>query len=530
MTTEEISVSEAEIEVDAAFADNELIRLPFAQCAWTILSVTEDHHFKITVAMPLETEQAKIYVDGLLNSLTYPLRVCYSNCVKGSFDFDRRLVDHHYGLADKWLERAEDYAHFNTMFPLYHAKEIELHVRGTELIPTDWSTADLSYEAYDRLVDSRDPESEAKLDANLVGSEIMANMKVSHGVYSIAFTRRLMNALQKTFAGVLRDRHVLPNDWQFTYFSLKQYREVFICLQFMAYAWFAGRQIAITSDEAAYAVAYSSSVWTPKKGLLVTTIARHTGLPKALVEIILRYLTFGEMNIRNPDIAIQPIVDLSNSQFAISPFVIMNINAERNLCVLLNQIPEERKIYSQLVDEKEAQARAETIVFLEGLDLDYCHGQLESTDLDLAIIDRKSKICLCLEIKWFIEPAEVREIISRSIELRKGVTQALKITEMFTVKDQRLFKLLDIDDSYDFQAMVGSVNFIGSDRVQHPQIPITKLWHVANEIKLRGNLKEVLNWLRQRDYLPKRDVDYKVHEVAIESGRWRSKWYGIMHA
>ncbi len=87
----------------------------------------------------------------------------------------------------------------------------------------------LMLEASDKFyLDTSGHESEAKLDANLVGSEIMANMKVSHGVYSIAFTRRLMNALQKTFAGVLRDRHVLPNDWQFTYFSLKQYREVFI--------------------------------------------------------------------------------------------------------------------------------------------------------------------------------------------------------------------------------------------------------------------------------------------------------------
>ena len=526
MSTKEVSTAEAEI--DAAFAESELTTLPFAQSAWTLLSVTEDHHFKIAVMSPLEAPQAAIYVDGLMNSLTYPLRVCNSRCAKGAYDFQRTLVDRHYELADEWLDRAEDYAHFSTMFPLYHAGEIELKVDGLELIPTDWSKTDLSYEVYDRFVAKRNPASEVGLNPNLVSTELVANMRVSGGVYSVNFTRRLMDQLEKAFADILSGRHALPDKWQFTHFSIRQYRAIFVCLQSMAYAWFAARQIAANGGAAA--IAYPSSVWTPKKGLLVTTMARHTGLSKELVATVLRYLTFGEVNIRNPDIAIQPVVDLSNGQYAISPFVLTHVHAERNLCVLLNQIPEERKLYSQLVDEKEAQARTETSEFLAGLGLDFRDGMLDSTDLDLAIIDREAKVCLCIEIKWFIEPAEVREILARSEELRKGVAQALKISKMFADKDQRLLSLLDIDESYDFQTMVGSVNFIGSDRVQHPKIPITKLWHVASEIQLHRSLKATLAWLRQRDYLPKKDVDYKISEVPIESGKWRSRWYGITYA
>ena len=138
-----------------------------------------------------------------------------------------------------------------------------------------------------------------------------------------------------------------------------------------------------------------------------------------------------------------------------------HVHAERNLCVLLNQVPADRKLYLQLVDEKESQARSDTINSLAGLGLDFKYGQLDETDLDLAIIDREAKVCLCIEIKWFIEPAEVREILARSEELRKGVSQARKIAKMFSENDTRLMTLLAIDQSYDFQTMIGSVNFIG---------------------------------------------------------------------
>ncbi len=50
---------------------------------------------------------------------------------------------------------------------------------------------------------------------------------------------------------------------------------------------------------------------------------------------------------------------------------------------------------------------------------------------------------LCVEIKWFIEPAEIREVLARSEELSKGVDQALKITKAFKDADTRLLSLLD---------------------------------------------------------------------------------------
>jgi len=337
-----------------------------------------------------------------------------------------------------------------------------------------------------------------------------------------------MEQLQSTVGAALTRRHSLPNHWKFSNFSLHQYRRIFTCLQVMAYAWFTARQLA--AADGAPSLAFSSAVWTPKKSALVTKIEKHTGIGKVVVAEVLRYLTFGEAGIRDPDIAIQPLVDLTNGQYAVSPFVFINVNSERNLCVLLNQIPAERKIYSRLVDQKEQEVRSETIASLSGLDLDFRHGRLSDTDIDLAIIDRKAKVCICVEIKWFIEPAEIREVLARSDELAKGVTQARKIAFAFRRSDQRLMGLLNIDASYDFLSMVASVNFIGRQQIQHPEVPITKLWHLASEIRQHGNLSEVLKWLRTRRYLPREGDDYEIKKISIRSGGWHSQWYGISHA
>lgn len=295
----------------------------------------------------------------------------------------------------------------------------------------------------------------------------------------------------------------------------------------MAHAWFLARQIV--ASEGAPGLAYTSAVWTPKRTALISDIARFTGVAKGTVSHVLTYLTFGEVGVRHPDIAIQPLVDLANGQLAVSPFVFMHMNAERNLCVLLNQISEDRKIYSKLVDEKEAEARRQVQDELRDAGLRFEHGAVSGTDVDLAFIDDSSRIALCVEIKWFIEPAEVREILARSEELTKGVRQALSISSMFKASDPRLFSLLKIDPSYELQTMVGSVNFIGSHRVQHPEVPITRLWQRVATVRERA-LAATVVWLRSRDYLPKKDIDFKITEVKIQSGEWRSRWYGIAHA
>lgn len=220
-----LEISEVERQIDAAFADNKLKAVPWAQSAWTLLAMAEDHHFlKIATLSPPE---AAIYVDGLMNSLTHPLRVLHREAPKDPRSLERRFVDKHYSWAKDWLEGAEDYNHFCSIFPLFHARQIELKVDGYNIESTDWSSLDLSYETYDRFVAKRDPNTERKLDVNAIVARLKPSLRSSGGLYSVAFTRQLVADLMRLIGPAFEGRHVLPANWQFSGFSLAQYRSVF---------------------------------------------------------------------------------------------------------------------------------------------------------------------------------------------------------------------------------------------------------------------------------------------------------------
>ncbi len=520
-------IARAEQAIDQAFADTKLMALPFAQRIWTLLSVVEQRHFQLLVESPLPQHQGEIFVDSMLNVLTHPLRICVRHIDVPPAALNKKLFNEDFQLASQWLDVASDYNQFCSIFPLWRAGEIELSIVGSKVISSEYSKIDLSSEAYNRFVAKREDDSQNVV--NLTGLEDLITSSLSAGPrhFSWNFTGKNLARVMTYLQPLLARRHILPGGWNFSVFSLQQFRSVFTALQAMSYVWFFARQIAVNSGTAD--LGYESGVWTPKKRVLLQILKSHTEVPEKVIVGILKYLTFGELGIRNPDIAIQPLVDLGNGSYAISTLVLKNVHAERNLCVLLNQIPSERKIYSTLVDEKEDQLRRKIISELDKRCLDFRYGKLSGTDIDLAIIDRVAKKCICIEIKWFIEPAEIREMIDRSSELARGVKQALKIKKCFVDRDPRLFKLLDVDETFDFLTVVGSENFIGRSSVQHPEVPIIKIWHLISIILEFEELGRVMAWLRNKEFLPKLGVDFYVPEMDVSLGIWHSKWYGIAY-
>ncbi len=69
----------AEKEIDAAFSSNKLKEIGYTQAVWTLLSIAEEHFLKIAKIDSLSNDQLDAYVDTLINSLSYPLRVCFKD-------------------------------------------------------------------------------------------------------------------------------------------------------------------------------------------------------------------------------------------------------------------------------------------------------------------------------------------------------------------------------------------------------------------------------------------------------------------
>lgn len=515
-----------ENEIDDIFSSNQLLESGYAQSMWTVLSVLEDHNLRMRQILKLDNQQLNAYVDTFINIATYPLRACLRNSNMDQVKLKRNLIPEHYTLAKDWLDKANEYRSFCSIFPMYHKKLLDLKIVGNEIQTKNWKEFDFRYEAYNRIRIKTGNVRDEVIDPNELVNDILPNIKFTSDSFLLKLNPKLAEKIIAFMYGFYAKRFELPEYWQFSSFSIKDFRNVFISIQAILYAWYISRVIAVQKEVINYG--YNSSVWVINKSELINRIARYTRIDSQIVKSILHYLTFGEMGIRMPDIATQPIIDLRNDSYAMSSFILDNVDSERNLCVLLNQIEKERVIYSKLVDDKEQLLQLEIKDELKDLGYDFRSGKFEKTNIDIAIIDRINKVCLSIEIKWFIEPAEIREIYEKTLELKRGIEQCHIIIDSFNNGNKKLIDdILGIDKSYSFFQVVGSKNWIGHFNAQDPIIPIIKLGHLLEEIKKRKSLTEIVDWLMRREYLPIPDKDFHIIDEKISIGPYFSTWYSI---
>lgn len=387
---------EAERAIDEAFSSSPLLALRSNQAMWTVLAVDEDIFLKMHTRRP--HEEMHMVADGLLNSLTHPLRACMRRWKDSSIPVRRTYVADDYGHAWQWLKQAQQYDQFCTIFPLWHRKRLKLAVEGKRLLIEPVHNDDKTYEAYNRLVrkEGREDPVLEQPPAELLRL-LRDRTKLRETWFRLKFDREIVSRLVDFHREPTSRRFTLPDHWRFLNFSLKEYRTVMVTLQSMMHGWYLVR--TMVANGGMRGMGYPSSVWLLEKDDLADQLAAYTGVARLSIEAILDLVTFGSNGILNPDVATQPLVGLGNGQVALAPFISLNLNVERNLCTLLNQIKEERDHYSRLVDTKEETLVGEIREFLAGTGFEVISGKLQSTDVDCAIIDRSNRCCVCLELK-----------------------------------------------------------------------------------------------------------------------------------
>jgi hypothetical protein len=130
-------------------------------------------------------------------------------------------------------------------------------------------------------------------------------------------------------------------------------------------------------------------------------------------------------------------------------------------------------------------------------------------------------------LKSFIAPAEAREIMDRSEEIRRGIEQVRDRVKMAQALPEPLRLILGVDDGYTFTWAVASETSIGAVYVQAPDVPVVNTRHLRARLRRDPSLAACCRWLENRDYLPTEGVHYEAVEVAPRVGRWTLDWYGI---
>ncbi len=518
----------AEKEIDNYYKSNPLLKQSFTTAVWHLLAFGEEVMLKETSQNLTFQDRERIH-DNLVNNLKYPVNWLYRGCKQGGkipFAFD----GHKFQASWNLFKLVQEYISFFTAYFLAYQEWIELDLQGFTIHPAEELFNGIEYEAYNRLIKPYQLQEALSLidvdNFHLLIDVINNSVKVKGDRFSCKLNPRIVSDMMIVREPILDKIFLLRSEWEFSRYSLGDFRKVFEVISAMADIRWIARKEAINQGCANRG--YADSIYVPTCNELLRRVVRYSGVPDEKAQSIFDDLTYGNQGIKHPDPALQPLIKLNSNQYAIMPNLWLSSAAERNLTVLLNKIPSEREIYAKLVDEKEKLMRERFTTDLSDKDFKFISGRVKNLpDVDLAIVNDIEKVCLLLEFKWFIDPAEVREIIEKSEEIEKGISQMLKFKQAFVDNHEPMLTKLGIDSSYKFDGIVVSQNWIGHAHIQSPEVPVIRANHLIEKLKMTNSLQSTMEWLMDKKYLPKEGKHFKIHRFTARIEKWYLKWYGI---
>ena len=404
-----------------------------------------------------------------------------------------------------------------------------MELQGSTIQPTKEFFKGMEYYAYGRLMKVRESDEAISLinvdNFHLLTEAISRSVRIKGDRFSCKMNPRMVSDTIKFMNPGYDAVFSLPSEWQFSRYTLGDFRKVFEAILAMASIHFRAWMIAI--EKGYHPFGYADSIYVPNCNELLRRVVRYSGMSDEKVLSVFDDLTYGNRGIPRQELdpALQPLIKLNSNQYVIMPSLWMSLSPERNLAVLLNKIPSERKIYAKLVDEKEDIMRQGIITDLSDKGFRFIWGNIANLpDVDLAIVNDSEKACLLLELKWFIAPAEFREVIHKSEEIEKGISQMLKLKQTFRNNHELLLNKLKIDSSCRLDGIVVSRNWIGYANVQNIEVPVILADHLIAKLKATDSLQSTMEWLLERKYLPKEGKDFEVHGITSTIGKWSVKW------
>ena len=517
-----------EKEIDNSYKSNLLLELPFATAAWSLLAYGEDYMLEEQINGVVGIQDRHALGSDFITELEHSVFWLHRDCEQGgriSFAYDRDV----YKASKDLFELGQKYDLIVFAYTCATDGVLELELQGTTIQPTGDFFTSIEYEAYNILVDAHEPE-EAQFDLNRAdfpATAILDSVKVQGDRFRYELNPKMVADMKKYLQPLFDGMFLLPSSWKFSHYMLGDFRKVFETICAIAHIHWAAHIIA--ANQGVTHEGYLDNIYVKTYGRLIRCVARCSDTPPVKVKSILDDLTYGGGDIRNPSPALQPLIKLNSKHYAIVPNIWICSSAERNFTALLNRMQNQnQKIYAEFTNQKEDLMKKRFTAGLCDKDFKLISDNITNlTDVDLAIVNHSEKACLLLELKWFIAPTTAHERINKSKEIKEGVSQILKLKQAFVENYKPLLEKLNIDTSYRLEGAVVSENWIGYGNVQNPGVPVIRANHLIEKLKTTESLRTTMEWLKDREYLPKEGEHFTVHRPIETIGKWSIKWYGI---
>lgn len=534
-------------EIDNSYKSNPLLKLPFATAAWHLLAFAEGCALNELLDMLVERrtgtrgtqgvrspdgvplpEGVHTPDSGLITEIRHSISWLYHACEKNGQILSPKDNDL-YKASEDLFNLSGDYYQLIFAFTCAADGLLDLELQGSTLQPTRDFLVNIAYEAYDILIDAHQSEKEksSRNTRDFPKDTILPAVKIAGDRFRCEFTQKMVSAMKAFLKPIFDKVFLLPSEWEFSRYTLKEFREVFETIAAIAHIYSAARLLAVHLG--CENRGYIDSLYIRTYSKLIRNVARYSNISPVKVRNVLDDLTYTNSDIKSPLSAFQPLIKLNSKHYAIVPSIWLSFASEREITALLNRISDDQKVYNYLQKEKVDLLKARFKTELADGNFEFVSGKGPNPgdatldDVDLAIINHAEKACLLLELKWLITPVTAHERINSSKDIKSGVSQSLKLKQAFVDGHEPLLKKLNIDSSYRLEGVVVSENWIGSRNVQSPEVPVIRANHLIAKLKTTDSLQATMQWLKDREYLPKYREHYSIFLTVTEIGDWTLK-------
>ena len=518
-----------ERHIDGAYRTNRLLSLPRSQAMWYLMAECEEWFFRrIARGEPLDAA----YVDAVINLARWPLRWLWKDCdPKGDCCPPDSGPDDYYESANALTGLGRNYEWFEAAFTYASDSRISLKLDGDRIVPR-WSHPDhVCYDAYDRLGDASEKSTESAQKRTIthrIAEIVRPTVRLSN-TFEYALNPNLFKRVSDASAPLLDEQFRLPGDWKLPTANLAQYSTILKAVWVLSAIHFFAR--LATPNKGCTSAAYSRSLVMMTRDEFIARLRRYLGMDSNIIKSVAEELSFGGQGIRNPDIALQPLVPFEPQYFGWAPSLVLYSSLERNLLTLLNRLPRSRVPYSKLSGRRESMMVDLIRRAASPLGFRCWSGNVSgwggARQVDLAVIDQQNKCCLLLELKAFIAPADPREVVDKSVEIEKGVKQINRRRDALCQNRSALNDGLDVDDDFTVHFAVVSESAVGCGMADIGDTTVVRISHLIERMKLERNLRLVCDWLEKRGFLPTPGRDYEEREFPVTILEWTLDWYQI---
>lgn len=509
-----------EKQIDLLYKSNPLVNLPFATAAWHLLVTAEDEMLIQQRANRNRPDQIQLLSTEFATNLEYSMFWLYSTCNRSgqiSPAYDNDLSEASIDL----LKLGKKYASVVFAFTCASRGVFKLKLQGSTIQPEGNFFANLQYMAYNYLIDCYHAQRPLSLSnhEDYPTDGITHSLRIDGNRFRYKLNPRIVSDMVAFHKPTFDSMFTLPEKWHFSSYSLGEFRRVFEVICAIAHIHITARHIAISNN--VDRLGDADSIYIENCDDLLRRVINYSRVSESVVRHILDDLAYGNERVEKPEPRLQPLIKLTPDSYAIVPHLWICMSAENSVTTLLNKHTSDRKAYLDYSKTKEEMMRDRIINRLTGKGLRTVYkGVPGLPDIDLAIISDVEKTALLLELKWFIAPVIARELTEKSKEIKKGISQVLKLRHAFANNSEPLLNKLEIDSSYRLEGAVVSENWIGDARVQSGEIPVIQSDHLIEKLCAENSLESAIEWLKARKYLPTEGEHFRVAEDTITIDNW----------